>query len=62
MSLPQKLKLNGIVVFMSFMSALIVLAIIILMLVQQGIGLDGFIIIIFCAIVIFMLVTRPRTK
>jgi hypothetical protein len=59
MSLPQKLKLNGIVVFMS---ALIVLAIIILMLVQQGIGLDGFIIIIFCAIVIFMLVTRPRTK
>jgi hypothetical protein len=62
MSLPQKLKLNGIVVFMSFMSALIVLAIIILMLVQQGIGLDGFIIIIFFAIVIFMLVTRPRTK
>jgi hypothetical protein len=59
MSLPQKLKLNGIVVFMS---ALIVLAIIILMLVQQGIGLDGFIIIIFFAIVIFMLVTRPRTK
>jgi hypothetical protein len=59
MSLPQKLKLNGIVVFIS---AIIVLTIVILMLVKQGIGLNGFIIIIFLAIVIFMLVTRHRTK
>lgn len=59
MALLQKIKINPIVIFIA---SLLILPVIIYLLIQQGVGIGGFSVIIFGTIVIFMLITRPTTR